>query len=235
MAYDVEDQYLENFPYYGRFGQDKFVYEHFFQNKKDGVFVDIGAYDGVESSNTLFFEESLGWQGVCVEPIPDIYEKLKLNRKSICLNCCASDYEGISDFLHVKPNIRPKKEGSHRTSNYEKLSGLVEFYNDEHKTIIDNIISQVGGEKKLMHLPCQHINLILAATGRSHIDLLSIDTEGSEMHILQNINFKDYSFSVIIVEALYGTEIMDNFLENQGYSNVQKIGYDIIYVSKILM
>ena len=54
MKFDVEKQYLENYPYYGRFCQDKFVNDHFFHNKKNGVFVDIGAYDGVESSNTLF-------------------------------------------------------------------------------------------------------------------------------------------------------------------------------------
>ena len=33
--------------------------ENIFKGKKNGIYVNLGAYDGVESSNTLFFEESL--------------------------------------------------------------------------------------------------------------------------------------------------------------------------------
>ena len=33
--------------YYGQYEQDRFLYETFFKNKKNGVFVDIGAHDGL--------------------------------------------------------------------------------------------------------------------------------------------------------------------------------------------
>jgi FkbM family methyltransferase len=232
MKYDVEKQYLEFYPYYGRFGQDKYVNENFFLNKRDGSFVDIGAYDGVESSNTLFFEESLGWHGVCVEPLSNIFPKLKANRNCACLNCCASDHDGFSDFLHVKPNMRPKQINNGRTSNYEKLSGLTSFYCDAHKKIIDDIILSVGGEKSLFPVKCMHVNDILATLNTKHIDLLSIDTEGSEFHILKNIDFLKYDFSVIIVEELYGDSELDKFMSTAGYMNVAKIGYDIIFFKK---
>jgi FkbM family methyltransferase len=233
MKYDVEEQYLELYPYYGRFGQDRYIHENFFLNKKDGLFVDIGAYDGVESSNTLFFEESLRWRGICVEPLTDIFSKLKANRNCLCLDCCASDHNGFSDFLHVKPNIRPKQPNGKRTSNYEKLSGLTDFYCDAHKKTIDDIILAVGGEKNLLSIKCQHVNDILSMLNTRHIDLLSIDTEGSELHILKNIDFTKYTFSIIIVEELYDDSDLNKFMDDIGYRNVTKIGYDSIFSKKI--
>src|SRR5260221_7249446 len=83
--------------YYSQCGQDQFLYENFFRTKREGVFVDIGAHDGIFYSNTKFFEE-LGWQGLCIEPIPEVFEQLKKNRKAICIQGCISDQVGKSSF-----------------------------------------------------------------------------------------------------------------------------------------
>lgn len=49
-------------------------------NKRDGFFVDLGAYDGVQTSNTFALEAELGWSGICVEANVDYFERLKSNR-----------------------------------------------------------------------------------------------------------------------------------------------------------
>jgi hypothetical protein len=87
--------------YYSQSQQDKFLYEKFFKDKKDGVFVEIGAYNGIVYSNTKFFEE-LGWSGICIEPIEDVFKELKKNRKAICIQGCISNKKGKSKFLRVK-------------------------------------------------------------------------------------------------------------------------------------
>ena len=56
--------------FFSQTGQDRLLFEHFFRGKRNGVFVDVGAYDGTTFSNTLFFERSMGWSGLCVEPLP---------------------------------------------------------------------------------------------------------------------------------------------------------------------
>ena len=43
---------------YSQSGQDAFVLSHF-KNKKNGVFLDIGANDGVSLSNTYYLENLL--------------------------------------------------------------------------------------------------------------------------------------------------------------------------------
>ena len=41
-------------------GQDVFIYENFFPNKRDGIFIDIGAAEGVSRSNSYFLKKSWG-------------------------------------------------------------------------------------------------------------------------------------------------------------------------------
>ena len=74
--FDIEEQYLMKAPYLARSGQDKYLNEEIFKEKRKGIFIDLGAYDGVESSNTLFFEESMELTGICVEPLRNIFPKL---------------------------------------------------------------------------------------------------------------------------------------------------------------
>ena len=64
--------------FYSQSGQDKFCYENFFKNKKEGVFVEIGCLNGIKFSNTFVFEK-MGWKGICVEASPSNFELLKNN------------------------------------------------------------------------------------------------------------------------------------------------------------
>lgn len=227
---NVDPQYLELFPYYGRHGQDKYLHEEIFGNKKNGLFVDVGAYDGIESSNTLFFEESLGWDGICVEPLPKAFSRLMLNRKCLCINKCASNCQGKAEFMHVIPVKEIRNHGQERVPNFEKLSGLTQFYSLEHKELIDRTLERVGGRKEVFEAECMPINDILSQLSSAKIDLFSIDTEGSELHILKAIDFTRFDIQVIVLEVLYPSEELSRFMKKIGYTFLKKIGYDWIYV-----
>ena len=56
-----------------------------FTRKKNGYFIEIGAYDGIAISNTYALERQLGWKGICVEPLPTRFADLVTNRTA---NCC---------------------------------------------------------------------------------------------------------------------------------------------------
>ncbi len=75
---------MEN-KFYSQIGQDKWVCE-FFNYKKNGYFLDIGAFDGVDLSNTYYLEKELDWNGICVEASKVIFERLKTQRKCLCIN-----------------------------------------------------------------------------------------------------------------------------------------------------
>ena len=57
----------------GQFGQAGAI-EKLFRGKKNGFFVEAGAFDGEAFSNTLLFELKHNWTGLLVEPNPDLYQ-----------------------------------------------------------------------------------------------------------------------------------------------------------------
>lgn len=84
---------------YSQCGEDKWILENL--KPPIGTFCEVGAFDGVQSSNTLMFEE-LGWDGMLVEADPFLSAKSQGNRKCYSL-CCAAGYSGIRPFhINVK-------------------------------------------------------------------------------------------------------------------------------------
>lgn len=47
------------------------------EEKQNGIFVDVGAHDGIAWSNSLILEKEFGWTGLCIEGNFDLYEKMK--------------------------------------------------------------------------------------------------------------------------------------------------------------
>jgi len=91
--------------WYSQAGQDQWVTE-FFENKRGGYFLDIGAHDGWGDSNTWYLEEKLGWSGICLEPGIQEYlqcKSLRKNSKVLPIAAWSSEaslkfgtYEGLS-------------------------------------------------------------------------------------------------------------------------------------------
>jgi FkbM family methyltransferase len=62
--------------FYAQAGQDAWVHGIIGDS---GFFVDVGAHDGIEHSNTYALEQ-LGWTGICVEPDPFAFDRLRSAR-----------------------------------------------------------------------------------------------------------------------------------------------------------
>lgn len=202
--------------HYSQLGQDKFV-DEFFGQKKNGVFIDIGAHDGKSCSNSLFLEESRGWSGICIEPSPREFGILNESRKSINLNMCVSNYDGESDFTYI--------EGY---SNM--LSGLSEDYNDSHRNRIQGEVNHYGGKVNSIKMPVFRLQTILDKYNISNIDYCSIDTEGSEFNIIKSIDFDRTTIKVFSIENNYATSDIQDYLSERGYYLYTKLQWDDIYV-----
>ena len=83
--------------FYSQANQDKWVCE-ILDYKKNGFFIDLGAYDGIQTSNTYYLEKELGWNGICIEANSNVFNSLKVNRTSININAAISNYDGICGF-----------------------------------------------------------------------------------------------------------------------------------------
>ena len=53
---------------------------HQLNYKGNGYFVEFGAYDGIDHSNTLLLESEFNWTGLLVEPCKIVNKQLRINR-----------------------------------------------------------------------------------------------------------------------------------------------------------
>jgi FkbM family methyltransferase len=205
--------------YYGQFAQDQWLEENIFQGKRNGVFVDVGAYDGVEGSNTYFFEKNRGWTGVCIEPQPDLFHELIKNRKAACVNSCVTNQEEIVQFLHVQgPAAR-------------QLSGIIDLYHPEHRRKIEGAVAYYGDPTAIINVKSRTLGDILKDYHITHVDYLSIDVEGAEMKVLEGIDFSACSFDVISIEVNYAWPELESFLKNKNFIYMATVGVDQIWLS----
>ncbi|KAJ8603216.1 hypothetical protein CTAYLR_003839 [Chrysophaeum taylorii] len=66
---------------YSQWGEDVFLFRYFLNVPScDGRFLEAGACDGMTFSNTLFFEEDMGYSGLLVEPIPEMFREIRRRR-----------------------------------------------------------------------------------------------------------------------------------------------------------
>lgn len=86
-------------PWHAEFEQDRIAWE-LCDKRREGVFIDIGATDGVTRNNTLALERDYGWSGICIEPVLASFVKLRANRA--CATLCAAiagyDRLGVVSF-----------------------------------------------------------------------------------------------------------------------------------------
>lgn len=200
---------------YSQINQDLNVLQ-FYNHKKFGYFVDIGANDGIYLSNTYLLEKKYNWNGICVEPIPDLYDTLIKNRSSIC------EKEALYSISGQELEFKICDETVYSGFSETMLSHL-DIVNSNYKTlkVITNTLTDI--------LDRNNAPLF--------IDYLSLDTEGSEYDILLGINFNKYSFGIIHVEHnnIESNRLnLKEILTSNGYIYVKENKWDDIYIHKSL-
>ena len=199
--------------YYSQDNQDKYLDNNIFKGFKNGVFVDVGAHNGIKFNNTLFFEETREWTGINIEPIKSVYDELVNNRpKCTNLNCAVSNSDGEAEFIC--------NEGYS-----EMISGLKDSFDPRHSKRLNNELNKFGGKTSVITVPTKRLETIFGETGTKHVHYLSIDVEGAEFDVVKSINFETVFIDIIGFENNYN----DNSIPIVDYL-IEK-GYSVIYRS----
>ena len=197
--------------------QDLFVI-YFTELKKNGFFLEIGAADGVNSSNTFLIEKNLNWNGIVCDPLPTWHESLEKNRKCIIDKRCvyeSSNLEMIFEDCYKNPGI----------------SGLKKELDMDHN-------HNLRKDSKSIKVKTVSINDLLEEhNAPKNIDYISIDTEGSEFSILKELDLTKYNVSIFTIEHNFIEEKRNKvrqLLEKNNYLRVfEKISrFDGWYVKK---
>jgi len=201
-------------------GQDLFVLG-LLDGLRGGFFLDSGASDGINASNTYLLEASYGWTGICIEPNQAFFAMLVKNRRCRCVNCCLYDREGHVDFV----------EGAHT------LGGILDAYHPAHlryATRSFRVPIDPGGRPATVPKAARTVRSVLRECAAPFvIDYWSLDTEGSELAILKSFPFDQYAFRVLTVEHnwLPARDEIKAFLERHGYRRAGTLGIDDCYVN----
>lgn len=148
--------------------------------KKNGYFVEIGAADGLNGSNTYLLEKVFGWTGILAEPARVWHKALRANRTAHIETCCVwSRSNVVLPFDEV--------EIAELSTVGDRDIGDVHRKHREKKTRYD--VTTIS------------LNELLAKYGAPEvIDFLSIDTEGTELEILKAFDFGRYRFNAVVCE-----------------------------------
>lgn len=151
-----------------------------------GFFVEAGANDGVNFSNTYYLERARGWTGVLVEGIPDLYRACVRHRpRSRVVNCAL---------------VPPEREGSLVTMHYSNLQSIVSgAMSYEH--VEDGLRSQ-GERTYEVKVPGRTLSSVLDEAMPPRFDLLVLDVEGYEAQVLRGLDLDRHAPRFALVEVL---------------------------------
>jgi FkbM family methyltransferase len=156
-----------------------------------GVFVEAGANDGIEQSNTYYFEKFRGWTGLLVEPVPALAAACRAHRRAVVKEAAlvATDSPGATVELHCAG----------------LMSTVTGALGDEHATaahVQRGLEAQrhLRGTDRLI-VPARTLSSLLDETGITRVDLLSMDVEGSEAIALRGLDYERHAPRYICVEV----------------------------------
>lgn len=172
---------------------------------KKGIFIEIGAWDGVEISNTYYLEKVHDWSGILVEPIEQKAIESSHNRWTPVFNGCIWNRQGEVIFRHIKDYS-------------EMLSGIEEEYHPIHRERVNNEIKQFNQKVEYNKIKCETINSLMSLYNIKHADLLSLDGQSAELEILKAYNVKQNPIKAILLDTNgYNKEELAHWFNSNGY------------------
>lgn len=176
------------------------LYEHCF--KKNGFYVEIGANDGIVSSNTYLLAKKYNWKGLLIEPNTDCHRRLELTR--------------------------PESIISHECVMYKTFENAVEFVQAEDSSL--STIKGLDFDKSIAYKNTIKVtglslyDVLRKYDTPKNIDYMSIDIEGSELDILYGFfndeNNVNYNIKCLTIEHNH-----DEFKRKQIYDIMTQNGY----------
>ncbi len=181
--------------YRSQFGEDRILWQ-VFRQRPTGYFIEVGAYDGVTLSNTFFLEQ-MGWSGLLVEPILPLCQKAAAARPR-------------SRVIHAACS----KRGSHGTAKFTVAQNVpvLSFLQADQEHI--ERCKREGAQLVEIEVPVVTLDDILLNERRNRgpfgtpwvpkvgwrIDLVSIDTEGCELDVLDGFDLGRFRPRILVIE-----------------------------------
>lgn len=148
------------------------------------TFIELGGNNGLSGSNTLYLEHCLGWRGIMLEGHTAQHAKLAANRPAVLTIGSAVCAAGQSVVKYGTPSAGRRQPSDRPTVTSQMLSDVA------------------AAAQPHVSVPCAPLQSYLTPLGVSYTDLLSLDVEGSELVVLESLDWSKFSAATLIVEEL---------------------------------
>ena len=172
-----------------RFNEDKIMYNTFFLNMDAsfrGSYIELGAFNGLDESNTRFFDVCLGWDGLLIEgnPHEKVWGSLVKNRPQ-------------AHRMNYVPSCTVEEEAANKTVPFHSVKWTNAGIEDEDVTN-----AYKGRTNQVVDIPCGSMTqVILDLFPQGRVSFFSLDVEGSEHLVLRAIDFTRVFIDVLMVEV----------------------------------
>jgi len=213
----ADDAYFEDLLKNGEslYAQHKMevVIRHFFKDRRDGIFVDIGCFHWKKSSNTCYLERHLGWSGIAVDAQKKFgpeWKKFRPRSKFFAYAVTDKSGETITFFQTGTESTRTGGTSSTELTNIKKWQETREV------------------EVSEITVPTITMNELLDREGVKKIDFLSMDINGGETVALKGFDIKRFLPELVHVEASrHRREELTQYFESNGYKRIDEyLKYD---------
>lgn len=212
--------------YRAQFGEDRILWQ-VFRQRTSGYFIEVGAFDGVNLSNTYLLE-MMGWCGLLIEPIGQLCERARLARPR----------SGVIGAAVSKPGHAPTATFT-VTQNVPVLSFLT-----AHQDHVERC-KREGAELVEIEVPVVTLDEVLQREQRKpstptgpwvphvgwSIDLVSIDVEGGELDVLEGFNLERFRPRILLIENDRPSgDVIEPYLHERGYRKFHRQKINDFYV-----
>ncbi|WP_425083226.1 FkbM family methyltransferase [Ruegeria profundi] len=175
----------------------------------NGFYVELGANDGVNQSNTLYFEKERNWRGVLIEPSPHNFLKcLKRRGENNQVHCNACVEFGFPDkFVEMAyANLMTVPVGMELDLPDPNAHLLAA---QQHMRETERTFTFGAAAKPLN-------DILVDSNAPSRINFLSLDVEGAELSVLKGLDHNQFRFDYMLIECR-DYDRMASYLESVGY------------------
>ncbi|POR47347.1 FkbM family methyltransferase [Bosea psychrotolerans] len=159
-------------------------WEALFGKRHDGIFVEVGAYDGESYSNTSCLAD-VGWGGLYIEPVPEFAEKCRqrhaANHKVTVIEMAASDVAGEAD-LHIGDTLTTLSEA--QVADYNQIGWAKGLHQGQSRKVATERLDVILGKAAI----------------EPGFDLLVVDVEGLEVQVFAGFTIERWRPKVVLVE-----------------------------------
>lgn len=187
---------------------EEIAIHNYFGNHK-GTFLDIGAHDGKALSNTWALSQN-GWSGVCIEPSPEIFERLKKNYFDNSLVKC----------FEIGIGKETKKATFYNNPEYYSTTSIYDM----------DKWAAAGQKFTQTEIQMYDFKTFLEISPITHFDFISLDAEGLDWEILQQMDLKELQCKMICVEWNgFNFDRFNNYITNFGLHLAHQNNENLIY------